>query len=194
MVSGNKVDFDNVIIVTGTEYYDVVDAQPNSNDAEYSFKDCVFTGVNGSGQKGIMMGNERYPNSKYTIDNVVIENCNYDLYLQPSSISVEMDIINIPEDINYIFGCNYSTSNSGPIFTSSDDFVDRLILINKKGYSLKLEENGDGYDVSYIPLGVIEHPTSNNPTVEVVNSGTAQYEWYPGTVSTLLVGTEDVDG
>ena len=192
--SGNKVDFDNVIVLTGTDYYDVVIAQPNSSDAEYSFKDCVFTGANGSNQRGIMMGNENYPNSKYTIDNVVIENCKYDLYLQPSSISVEMDVKNIPDGINYTFGCNYSTSNSGPIITSAYNYVDRLILSNKSGCGLKAEENGDGYDITYMPYGIIKQPESDNPTVEVVSSATAHYEWYLGHAIELLVTTENVDG
>ena len=193
-VSGSKVDFDNVNIETAATSYDVVEAQPDFENAVYSFKDCVFIGANGEYQRGIMMGDQYKPNSTYTIDNVVIKNCKEDFRLAPSSISVKLDIINIPDDTNYIFGCNYNVENSGPIFTSSVDFVDRLILSGKEGYSLKSEKNGDEYSATYIELGIIKQPTSNDPSVEVIGSASAQYEWYPGTVTTLIVATEAADG
>lgn len=194
-VTGAKTVFDNVTITNASPYsYEVVNAQPNVDNAEYSFKDCVITGANGSNQAGIRGCSHNYSNTKFNLDNVVIDNCKYDLYSIISGKSFGLDITNIPDGENYILGTNYDTDDSGPIFTCSEDFVDRIILANEPGYALKAEEYGDGYGVSYMPLGVIKHPTSENPSVEVVNSDKAHFEWYPGTVMSLIVATEDVEG
>ncbi len=194
-VTGAKTVFDNVTITNASPYaYEVVNAQPTVDNAEYSFKDCVITGANGSNQAGIRGCSHNYSNTKFNLDNVVIENCKYDFYSIISGKTFGLDITNIPDGENYILGSNYDTDDSGPIFTCSENFVDRLILANEPGYGLKAEEDGDGYNVSYIALRVIKQPTSDNPSVEVVNSDKAHFEWYPGTVMSLIVAAADVEG
>lgn len=80
-VTGVKTVFDNVTITTASpNSYEVVDAEPDVDNAEYSFKDCVITGANGSNQAGIRGCSHNYSNTKFNLDNVVIEKCKYDLY------------------------------------------------------------------------------------------------------------------
>jgi hypothetical protein len=77
-VTGAKTVFDNVTITNASPYsYEVVNAQPNVDNAEYSFKDCVITGANGSNQAGIRGCSDNYSNTKFNLDNVVIDNCKF---------------------------------------------------------------------------------------------------------------------